>query len=170
MIGVHTKYSKFYDMRLIKLSMVTDFGTTIVVRIPHKGVPQVYRISGEFAAILRKYLQLRLQLSRGGVKTTKFFVHFQHGKCCSGAIGRGTIAKMAQQIANFLKLESAHHYTTDSFRTISPEMIGMGSNNEMTDGRRFNIPTCNNIGWTQWVAGPTYVGMKNATNTTDYDR
>lgn len=144
----------FNDNRLIRLNMVNDLGTEIVVRIPEKGnedLLRVYHISGEFCAIVRKYLRLR---AMSKIKTAKFLVPFAGGKCCPGAMGKKTFAKMAQQIARFLKLENPENYTKDSFRMIPSKFIDKGV-------------TCSE---TESVATSSNVGMDNATNSTGYIR
>lgn len=135
--------------------MVNDFGTGLVVQIPQRRTDMLrtYQISAELSAIVRKYLQLRLR-SPSEIKTVKFLVRYWQGKCIRGAIGRRTIGKMAQEIAKFLKLENPENYTTESFQMISSKLVDRGV-------------TCNG---TRSVATSSNVGMKNATNSTDYIR
>lgn len=120
--------------------MVTDSGTVIVVRLPQKradDAPKVYSISGEFAAIVRKYLGLRLRAQKE-MKTEFFFVQYRQGKCYPGEMGRGTIRQIPPQIAAFLKLDT-RRYDTQSFRMISPKLVDRGF--QANEYNRSVIPT-----------------------------
>ncbi|KAG4070201.1 hypothetical protein HA402_003891 [Bradysia odoriphaga] len=167
-IGTHTVCT-FTDIRLIRVNMVNDFGTGIVVRIPQRRTDRTrddVTISGEYAAIVRKYLRLRLRAPIE-VKTTKFFIHYRQGKCWPGAIGRKPIKKMAEEIARYLKLENPENYTTESFRMISPKMVNNGFHTDATERSSSTIPSCTITGS---VATSFNVGMSNATNSIDYIR
>ncbi|XP_037033653.1 uncharacterized protein LOC119072515 isoform X2 [Bradysia coprophila] len=165
-IGTHTVCA-FTDIRLIRMNMVNDFGSGIVVRIPQRRADRTrdnVTISGEYAAIVRKYLRLRLRAPIE-IKTTKFFIHYRQGKCWPGAIGRKPIGKMAEEIARYLKLENPENYTTESFRMISPKMVNNGLHTDATERSSSTIPSCTITGS---EATSFNVGMSNATNSVDY--
>lgn len=163
MIGIHAD-CPLIDIRKIRVNMIETVGEGIVVRIPIKrtGTARVCPISGEFAVIIRKYLRLRLRAqSEIPIKTEFFFIHYRNGKCCRGNLGRRTICRMAEEIAQFLKLKNAQRYTTESFRMISPKSVDGGF---YTEGSRSTNPTCSVTA--SPVATLSNVEVKNANNST----
>lgn len=135
--------------------MVKDHGTEITVHIPkgRKNLPKVHSISGEFANILRKYLQVRLRTTK--ITTDKLLLHYHEGKCGRSQMGKNSVAKMPRKIADFLKLDDPDYYTPHSFRKTYTRLAGKGLNAVDTAGTSGRI------------SNPSSVGMDSATNSSD---
>ncbi|XP_037041581.1 uncharacterized protein LOC119078227 [Bradysia coprophila] len=160
-IGIYAD-CQFTDLENIRLNMVNDYGTEIILRIPDgmANMSKVYSISGEFADIVRKYFQLRLKTPK--ITTDRFFLHYREGKCIAAAMGKVTIAKMARKIAEFLKLDHPENYTGHSLRLTSSKLVDKGlyaDTTERSDGS--SVTTSNRTGS---VVTSTNVGMNNSTN------
>ncbi|KAG4070340.1 hypothetical protein HA402_006482 [Bradysia odoriphaga] len=155
-IGIYAD-CRFTDLRNIKVNMVTDYGTEIIVRIPDRksNMSKVYSISGEFADIVRKYFQLRLKTPK--IRTDRFFLQYREGKCTAVAMGKITIARMARKIAEFLKLDDPQDYTGHSFRVTCSKLAGKGFYADTTErSGGSSVATSNTTS--------NNVGMNNATN------
>lgn len=103
------------DLTNVKIDHVTDYGTEVIVNIPEtktKKTPKVFVISGEFAKIVQKYMQLRPQK----LTTDRFFLQYQQGECQCQVLGKNKIAIVPKEIAKFLKLDDYKSYTGHSFR------------------------------------------------------
>lgn len=96
---------------------VTDHGNELRVRIPTTKMkePKMYIIDGEFAKIIREYVQLR----PSNAKTNRFFLQYRNGKCINQVMGKHSIAKVPKEIAKFLQLPEPHTYTGHSYRRSS---------------------------------------------------
>lgn len=107
MIGIYAD-CRFKDLRNIRVKMVNDYGTEMIVRIPDRrtNMSKVYAISGEFADIVRKYFQKR---SATPIRSDRFF--HQHLQ-----------TKMGRKIAEFLELDNPESYTGHSFRKTSSKL------------------------------------------------
>lgn len=92
----------------------------ILVRIPDlkNKVVKKFAIGGVFADIVRKYKQLR----PSQMSTDRFFVYYRKGRCMAQVIGRNTITKMPQRIAEFLKFPDATRYTVRSIQKHNQNM------------------------------------------------
>lgn len=110
--------TKSNELVNLTIENVQRFGNVILVKIPDANkmhVPKTFTIEGEFADVVRRYIDLRpLKTS-----TNRFFVNYQKGKCTVQPIGTNKIAKIPKEIATFLKLAEPERYTAHSFRRTS---------------------------------------------------
>lgn len=105
------------ELTHFKIHHVKDYGSEIVVNITDikKNGPKVFPINGEFAEIVRKYMELR----PANAMTDRFFLQYNQGECNSQAIGKNKIAIVPKEIAKFLKLDAYKTYTSHSFRALT---------------------------------------------------
>lgn len=71
-----------------------------------------------FVQIVKKYICLRPKTEH-----KRLFVCFKAGKCINQVVGKNTISKVPQKIAEYLKLPNAEHYTGHSFRRTSATLL-----------------------------------------------
>lgn len=71
------------------------------------------------ANIVTQYIVLRPT----NIKTNRFFVNYQHGKCLAQPIGINKFRQNPRKVAMYLKLENPEHYTGHSFRRTSATML-----------------------------------------------
>lgn len=69
-----------------------------------------FGITGELFHVVKKYEALR----PSHVKTNRFFLNFQKGKCTVQVIGKSKFYGMPRRIAEFLKLPEPERYTGNS--------------------------------------------------------
>lgn len=102
------------DITTVKTDYVRDCGTEVIVNIPEtkKSGPKLFLISGEFAKIVQKYMQLR----PANVTTDRFFLQYHQGECQCQVIGKNKVAIVPKEIAKFLKLDDFKSYTGHSFQ------------------------------------------------------
>lgn len=74
-----------------------------------------FTINGEFAAIVRKYIDLRPVRME---TRNRFFVNYQRGKCTNQFIGKNKFAQMPRRIAAYLKLSEVDRYTYTLYTSI----------------------------------------------------
>ncbi|XP_008556825.1 uncharacterized protein LOC103577789 [Microplitis demolitor] len=80
-------------------------------------------IDGDFYKIVKKYMDLRPQLSI----SKRFFLNFQKGKCTNQPIGLNKIGGVPKKIASYLKLPDASQYTGHcSRRTSATSLVDGG--------------------------------------------
>lgn len=95
------------DLLLVKL---TDTKTKI---------DRSFVIRGEYKNIVQKYLELR----PADMKTNRFFIRYQNGKCFKQVMGKNKISNMPQEIATYLKLPDIKLYTGHCFRRTSATLL-----------------------------------------------
>lgn len=88
-------------------------------------------IRGEYAKIVKKYQDLR----PSNINTNRFFVAYSNGKCTRQVIGKNKISAMPKEIAKYLRLENAEHYTGHCFRRTSATLLA-DSGVDMTQIKR----------------------------------
>lgn len=80
------------------------------VRQTKTHIPRSFTISGKFAGIVQKYIDLRPV----GVEATDwFFCNYQRGKCTKQFIGNNKFSKMPCRIAVYLTLPEPERHTGD---------------------------------------------------------
>lgn len=82
-------------------------------------VPRSFTIIGGMTKIIEKYTALR----PSNVKTERFFLNYQRGKCTVQPIGINKLRKNGQLIAEYLKLENPNTYTGHCFRRTSASVL-----------------------------------------------
>ncbi|XP_037043341.1 uncharacterized protein LOC119079497 [Bradysia coprophila] len=84
----------------IKMEYIKDYGTEIVVRVPNPTTKaiKVCTISGKMVDFVRNYIRLRPKT----VPTDRLFIQYRDGKCVAQHVGKHSIGKMPQKIAQFL--------------------------------------------------------------------
>lgn len=80
---------------------------TIPRDITKTGKENSFAITGALFKIVEKYESLR----PSHVKTDRFFLNFQAGKCTVQVIGKSKIYGMPRRIAQFLNLPDPERYT-----------------------------------------------------------
>ncbi|KAG4067601.1 hypothetical protein HA402_005373 [Bradysia odoriphaga] len=101
----------------IKMEYIKDYGTEIVVRVPNPTTKaiKVCTISGKMADSVRNYVRLRPKT----VPTDRLFIQYRDGKCVGQHVGKQTIAKMPQKIAEFLGWPESEIISGLSFKRMS---------------------------------------------------
>ncbi|CAH0549473.1 unnamed protein product [Brassicogethes aeneus] len=96
-------------------------GDIYLVEIPKTKncVRRSFTITNEMVDIVGKYAALRPI----NVKTNRFFLNYQKGKCTVQPIGINKFRKTPQTIAKYLQLDNPELYTGHSFRKTSASML-----------------------------------------------
>lgn len=97
----------------IDVDDITEQGSVFVIKIldTEKNVYNSYTVEDEYAACLRKYKKLRPE----DTPHSRFFIHYQNGKCTKQPIGIHNFQRVPRAIANFLNLKDVESYTFRSF-------------------------------------------------------
>ncbi|XP_051164650.1 uncharacterized protein LOC127283675 [Leptopilina boulardi] len=100
---------------------VKDIGSSFLIKIPDTKThrPRSFVIESEDYQLVKKYMDLRPK----DVKTSRFFLNYQKGRCTQQVIGKNKIGHMPQKIARYLGLEEPESYTGHSFRRSSTTML-----------------------------------------------
>lgn len=96
-INIHT--SKTYKQRTFVINATTGNGPN-------------------FVQIVKKYICLRPKTEH-----KRLLVCFKAGKCINQVVGKNSISKIPQKIAEYLNLPNAEHYTGHSFRRTSATLL-----------------------------------------------
>lgn len=92
-----------------------------MVKIPNtkKETPRFFTVDGNFRNLVAKYEALRPT----NANSDRFFLNLQKGKCTLQAVGKNKFGKMPSDIAKYLNLPDADHYTGHSFRRTSATLL-----------------------------------------------
>jgi Integrase len=115
------------ELCYLKIEDTKDFGSAMLIKLKNTKtkVPRCFTITGNLYTILKKYCALRPP----NLKTGRFFLNYQNGKCSSQNVGINKIGNMAREIAKFLMLENPESYTGHCFRRSSATiLVNSGSN------------------------------------------
>ncbi|KAL0879211.1 hypothetical protein ABMA27_002994 [Loxostege sticticalis] len=82
-------------------------------------IDRSFIIRGEYKRIVEKYQSLR----PSDIKSNRFFIRYQNGKCLKQVLGKNKISSMPQEIATFLKLPDSKLYTGHCFRRTSATLL-----------------------------------------------
>lgn len=109
---------EFVEIQTEDVELKTDIYLVRIVKTKNQ-VPRSFTITEEMANIVSKYVALRPV----NIKTTRFFINYQQGKCYAQPIGINKIRKNPQKIAEYLTLQNPEYYTGHSFRRTSATML-----------------------------------------------
>ncbi|XP_033222470.1 uncharacterized protein LOC117176340 [Belonocnema kinseyi] len=111
-----------YTNELINITSkdIEKQGEIYLVRIPkaQNSAPRTFKIIGEFAKIVQKYVDLR----PANTTSDRFFLNFQNNRCTNQVIGMNKFGKTPQKIAEYLGLDDAKLYTGHCFRRTSANL------------------------------------------------
>lgn len=110
----------------ITLDNVEDVGSSFIITLPHtkNKTSRTFVIASneggkvDFLQIIRKYTSLRPGTNHG-----RFFVFYKNGKCTSQPVGKNTLGKVPNMIANYLKLPNPELYTGHCMRRSSTTLL-----------------------------------------------
>lgn len=109
------------DFPNLRLEDITDLGSAILIKTADKTIQRHLTLTNfsnnsmDFLSFFRKYLSLRPK----NVESSRFFVQFIRGKCTAQVMGKNSFGKIAQRIAEFLKLPDPKSYTGHCLRATS---------------------------------------------------
>ena len=109
------------ELCYLKIEDTKDFGSAMLIKLKNTKtkVPRSFTVAGNLYIILKKYCALRPP----DMKTGRFFLNYQNGKCSRQNVGINKIGNMAREIAKFLMLENPESYTGHCFRRSSATIL-----------------------------------------------
>lgn len=109
------------ELSQIKMQDIEQHADIMLVKIPNTKtkIPRSFTVDGAFRSIVAKYEALRPKHA----SSDRFFLNFQKGKCTMQVIGKNKFGKMPSDIAKYLQLPNADHYTGHSFRRTSATLL-----------------------------------------------
>lgn len=109
------------ELCYLKMEDMTDFNGAMLIKLTNTKtkIPRSFTVSGGLYTILKKYSALRPP----SLKTGRFFLNYQKGKCTNQNVGINKIGSMAKEIAKFLSLENPESYTGHCFRRSSATIL-----------------------------------------------
>lgn len=131
----------------ITVNDIENHGNILLVRVNNtkNKIPRSFTIQGSFYEVVKKYQALRPST----MKTGRFFINYNKGKCMAQYIGVNKMGNMPKEIAKFLGLADADSYTGHSFRRTSATMLADAGADILTLKRHG--------GWRSNAVAETYV-------------
>lgn len=120
-------------------------------------IERSFVVQEEFTQIVKKYQKMR----PSDLKTDRFFLNYQNGKCYKQVIGKNKISGMPKQIATYLNLSNCEQYTGHCYRRTSATLLADSGAN-MTTLKRHG-------GWKSSTVAEGYIedSIQNKTKTSN---
>lgn len=109
------------ELTNLTINDVENQGQLLLVKLTKTktNIERTFVVREEFTQIVKKYQKIR----PNDIKTDRFFLNYQKGKCYKQVIGKNKISGMPKQIAKYLNLPNCEQYTGHCYRRTSATLL-----------------------------------------------